>query len=405
MSTENKFVGAAIADLHMNAIPIENLERELAIFINRLNKMDNIDLIVFCGDLFHNKIYLNNDWIDLIMRFIHTVVNIAKDRKCKIRMVYGTESHDSNQYDIFQIYETYSSVDFRIIKSVEEETLPGDIRILYLPEEYMEDQGTFYKTYFEKKGFYDYIFGHGVIGEVMTMVHKKSGKKNRLSVPIFGIKDLSRICKGDVFFGHYHVRSGEDNVHYIGSYSRWQHGEEEDKGFYLFEKSGKKYKSDFIVNDLARTYKTYTFGYDYSLFHTKTDDELQNQLLTIKNLVELNKYDFIRLIFNIPEDYENPEFLIGLLKKTLSKYKNVNSDFVNGYVAKKRNIDKEKLDEFLNKYDYIIKNKDTSVEGISNVLSTYIQDKYDRLIEPKTLKSYLTQKLESVLSEDSDVDE
>ena len=97
--------GVCIADLHINAIPIENLNKELPLFINTLDKMENLDIIVFCGDLFDEKIYLNNDWVDLIMRFINTVVKIAKKKKSVIRMVYGTESHESDQYGIFDIYK------------------------------------------------------------------------------------------------------------------------------------------------------------------------------------------------------------------------------------------------------------------------------------------------------------
>ena len=136
------------------------------------------------------------------------------------------------------------------------------------------------------------------------MVKRQTTKKKRLSTPIFTSKELSNICKGDVFFGHYHIHSGSDNVHYIGSYSRWQQGEEEDKGFYTFSKDKNKYKKKFIINHDARTYKTYMFGYDYKLFHTQNEDDFQKELSTIKNLMELDKYDYLRFIFNIPEDYE-----------------------------------------------------------------------------------------------------
>ena len=56
--------GVCIADLHIDAIPIENLNKELKIFTDTLVKMDKLDLIVFCGDLFDKKIFLNNSWVD-----------------------------------------------------------------------------------------------------------------------------------------------------------------------------------------------------------------------------------------------------------------------------------------------------------------------------------------------------
>ena len=388
--------GVCIADLHINAIPIENLNKELPLFINTLDKMENLDIIVFCGDLFDEKIYLNNDWVDLIMRFINTVVKIAKKKKSVIRMVYGTESHESDQYGIFDIYKMDPEIDFDVIYSVTEETIKG-CNILYLPEEYMTDKREYYKEYFGKEKYYDYVFGHGVIQEVMTMVKRQTTKKKRLSTPIFTSKELSNICKGDVFFGHYHIHSGSDNVHYIGSYSRWQQGEEEDKGFYTFSKDKNKYKKKFIINHDARTYKTYMFGYDYKLFHTQNEDDFQKELSTIKNLMELDKYDYLRFIFNIPEDYENPEFLMNVIKKMAANHKNVNCSFIHGYISKKMHADKEVLDEFINKYNYLITNTDTKVE---DKISMYIQDKYEKYISPETIKKYLELKIEDILSEE-----
>ena len=388
--------GVCIADLHINAIPIENLNKELPLFINTLDKMENLDIIVFCGDLFDEKIYLNNDWVDLIMRFINTVVKIAKKKKSVIRMVYGTESHESDQYGIFDIYKMDPEIDFDVIYSVTEETIKG-CNILYLPEEYMTDKREYYKEYFGKEKYYDYVFGHGVIQEVMTMLKRQTTKKKRLSTPIFTSKGLSNICKGDVFFGHYHIHSGSDNVHYIGSYSIWQQGEEEDKGFYTFSKDKNKYKKKFIINHDARTYKTYMFGYDYKLFHTQNEDDFQKELSTIKNLMELDKYDYLRFIFNIPEDYENPEFLMNVIKKMAANHKNVNCSFINGYISKKMHADKEVLDEFINKYNYLITNTDTKVE---DKISMYIQDKYEKYISPETIKKYLELKIEDILSEE-----
>ena len=53
-------------------------------------------------------------------------------------------------------------------------------------------------TEINKENEYDYVFGHGVIQEVMTMVKRKSTKNKRITTPIFTTKELSSICKGDV---------------------------------------------------------------------------------------------------------------------------------------------------------------------------------------------------------------
>ena len=59
-------------------------------------------------------------------------------------MVYGTESHESDQYGILDIYKMAKDLDFDVIYKVTEETI-GDMNILYLPEEYMEDKSKYYE--------------------------------------------------------------------------------------------------------------------------------------------------------------------------------------------------------------------------------------------------------------------
>ena len=66
--------------------------------------------------------------------------------------------------------------------------------------------------------------------EAATQIENKSS--NRKSVPVFSTAELRRICKGQVYFGHYHINTDLDDIYYVGSFTRWQFGEEGRKGFY-----------------------------------------------------------------------------------------------------------------------------------------------------------------------------
>ena len=57
------------------------------------------------------------------------LIDAIKPFGAKLRIVYGTESHECNQYDVLSMMSLYD--DIRIIKTVEtEELLPG-LNILY----------------------------------------------------------------------------------------------------------------------------------------------------------------------------------------------------------------------------------------------------------------------------------
>ena len=119
--------------------------------------------------------------------------------------MYGTESHECNQYDILSLLKIYDKI--RVIKQVtEEELLPG-LNVLYLPEEHILDKKEYYKEFFEEDQKYDYIFGHGIIREAMkeAAVQNDTSSDKRKKVPVFSTAEFRRICKGQTYFGHYHV--------------------------------------------------------------------------------------------------------------------------------------------------------------------------------------------------------
>ncbi len=384
-----KYNGIVISDIHFGASDVESLKKELIeVFLYYLENMKKIDFIIIDGDYFDHKIYLNEKASYYALSFMDKLVSICKEHNCPIRLIYGTESHEVNQYGIFSMYKEDKDLDFKVIYTVEEEELLPGMNVLYLPEEHIYSKKEYYKEYFENKNKYDYVFGHGVIQEVMTHVTRNSTKKesDRKKTPVFSSAEFLDICKGQVYFGHYHINTNiNDKIFYVGSFSRWCHGEMQPKGFYhiTYDKDKEKYTQKFIENYLAKKYITYTYGYNSSVMNSEED--LLDELNKKDKLINIEESDHVCYVFNIPENHPNPEFIINILNERYKFNENVKVNITNGYVEKKRKVNKERLDSVINEFPMVF---DKSVQ-IEDKVYYYIKKKYDRDIEESHIKKYL----------------
>lgn len=388
-----KYKGLVIADIHIGAFSIEKLYQEFTYrFIEYIKNMKRIDFIIFAGDLFDHKLFLNQKESYYAYRMIQEMIEVCP-KDIKIRFVYGTESHECGQYSIFS---TIQNTDIKIIKTVEEEELFPDCKVLYLPEEYCYDKKDYYKKYFEKEKEYDYIFGHGIIREAMKMAavsNDNSGKK-RKKVPSFTTAELNHMCKGQTFFGHYHVHTEMDDVYYVGSFSRWKYGEEEDKGFYEISYDTEKntYNENFVINDLAPIYRTMRYGYKNNLF--KDMDSLEKGMTGIEKMIKNDVMDHMRFMFNIPTEAENPEFMMEYIQKRFKFDENIKIEFENGYIKEKKKKQSEKIKEENDKYAFIF-DKNMKFE---NKVAYFISIEYDKKINIENISNYLYKPLNEILS-------
>ena len=190
-----KYNGIVFADLHVGAMNLEQLHEEyVEMLINRIKEKNKLDFLIIAGDFFDHKFYLNDKESIMAYYMLNELIEACKEKKCKIRIVYGTESHECNQYDILSNIDAYDDV--KVIKSVEEEELLPNMNVLYLPEEHIVNKKEYYKDYFQNINKYDYIFGHGVIREVMheISIHIKENdeKSKRKAVPVFNTAELNK---------------------------------------------------------------------------------------------------------------------------------------------------------------------------------------------------------------------
>lgn len=142
---EKVYVGALIADVHVGALDAHELYFQLnEVFIKTIKELPVLDFIVICGDLIDKKISMNSQHATILLNFISDIKDIIKSKEnpVKLRILKGTESHDNRQLEV--LHSVLQGIDYKIINEVEEEYLFEDFKVLYIPEEYMEDMDEYY---------------------------------------------------------------------------------------------------------------------------------------------------------------------------------------------------------------------------------------------------------------------
>ena len=298
----DNFVTAFIADIHFGALNANSLYHQLEEKFLKVIDGKMIDMVVIGGDFFHHIITMNYSTSHLSIIFMKNLVECCIKNKIKyIRVIQGTISHDNNQLNNFRIYENRVDVSFKIIVTVTEEILAEGIKILYIPEEYMKNPAEYYQDYFDMEKKYDFIFGHGMVKEVAFIAKEQLSENTMSKAPVFDTKELINVCKGPIYFGHIHTFTNiKNHLFYPGSFSRFRHGEEEPKGWFLNVYNTKihKYIHEFVKNTLAPEYNTVTVSLN------KTTKENPDEIISIINNVT-SKSDQVRvlLVFTDNDDY------------------------------------------------------------------------------------------------------
>lgn len=398
----SKYVGVVISDIHVGAFSLKQLRKEFdEIFLRYVKEMPKLDFMVICGDFFDHKFYLRDEETTIAHSMLEDILSLCKEKNAALRIVYGTEGHECGQYEVVKVLSDYDN--FRVIRFAEEEELLPGMKVLYLPEEQILDKNEYYKYFFKENDKYDYVFGHGIIREFMkeaaaTLDEKdaSSSSQKRTKVPVFSSAELEKICKGQVYFGHYHcMRNINDKVFYVGSFSRWQFGEDDPKGFFEISCNieKEKYKNTFIENTMAEVYRTLTYGFNSEIF--KSDEKLMDAFKMIDGILENKILNHVKCVFNIPETVDNPEGLLNTIKEHYRFKDNIKTDIVHGYIEKRREQQKEQIDTENEKYSFI---EDESIP-LEEQCSRFIAIEYNQNLDSDTIGMYLYNTLNHILTE------
>lgn len=338
------------------------------------------DLLVILGDYFDRLFKVNEEYVALAINVMSYIIRSCSKCKTKIRIVYGTESHEMNQYRLFNYHITSSHIDMKIFDTVtEEETLPG-MKFLYIPEEYVDDKHSHYKKQLYSGKKYDFIFGHGIIVDGMpkTISYDTASKSKEKQVPRFKSGELAEVA-GMTVFGHFHCHVDiGNNVYYLGSLFRNSFGEEAPKGYGIIEDD----KFKFIENKQAYVFKTCEFDPSSKVF-----DGLDSMVREINKIKEDNKEILngekpgkIRIIFKAPSNID-PSFRENL-KDVLFHDKNISP--VIKEAAEEISINDD--GDVDHEWDFII---DPSLPVLDKIQQFMIK-KYDYHMSMESLSKYLS---------------
>lgn len=315
------------------------------------------DLVVILGDYFDKLFKTNEVFTNLAINVMSYLVRACIKNNTKIRIIYGTESHEMNQYGLFNFHLTSDDVDIKIFDTVtEEETLPGT-KILYIPEEHIYDKYEYYSKYLYNDKHYNYIFGHGIVEDGLPKnmaLNISISKSNEKQVPRFKSGEFSSISDITVF-GHYHCYTNiSDNVYYLGSLFRDSFGEEIPKGYGIIEDN----KFNFIENKEAYVYNTYYFDESSEIY--KSPNNIVKEIKKIKeknaDIFENKKKGKIRLSFKLPDDIS--ETFKETLRSILFNDKLISIDIT------EKNVDDTVTDDEEDELEFVLDNSLSIIDKI-----------------------------------------
>lgn len=374
---------SVISDIHFGAFDAEMLFNELnEEFLKPLSKKDKLDLVVITGDYYDKKISQNSKHARYSTLFFTSLVNICIEKNAKLRIIQGTESHDNDQLELLKIIAKDYNCDIKIIYNVEKEEIFKDFKVLYIPEEYVVNKDEYYAEYFNDN--YNMIFGHGMVQEVAFCALSQESAVTMSKAPIFNTDLFRVICKGPVVFGHIHTpQTIKDTVYYVGSFSRWTFGEEENKGYcdISYNLDNDYYEVDYKENKLARQFDTIEISPSNDFFNKN----IEEQLNFIHNMTYVSQAHFIRLIINLPMDYSNERLLTEMVKDTFSRHKNIKILIRSNSKIKTKVEIEDKINKLMDKYGFMF---DKSIY-YDEKICRYIQEKYGKNIPIEKIRNYI----------------
>ena len=380
----SKYKIFTISDIHIGASDDELLYNQLDKYFFSKIEIDKPDLVVVCGDISHDKLSMNSIGGKTYLHFAKRLMQLCSVYNIKLRILMGTRSHDKDQLEIFEIEKKYleDDIDMKIFRTVSSEKIFDDLEVLYVPEEYVSDKDEYYKEYLSNE--YDFIFMHGLVTDAAIIAKHQESETTHLKAPIFRTEELIDITRGCVVSGHIHGHSiFKEKFYYIGSFTRWHFGEEETKGYliYDYDTEDNSYKTTFIENKDAPIYLTINLTEKSDIFNKDVYRALED-LIRIKNSL---KYTKLRFKIEIPQDYKSTKLFTDSVRELFNLDKNIVVLIKATARDKHEKKVKEQIETLMKMYDYIFNDSVLPEEKISR----FIKTKFNKDISKETITKYI----------------
>ena len=344
----------ATADYHWGAMDADRQLRESQFILDYITS-NKVDLFVICGDYFDHRLLVNSKSAINAIAFMKALINIAEDKKFKIVVMQGTESHDFDQLEAFRSFENEY---FRIFKETTvDETLPG-LYCLYAP-----DENTISNEYYVKyinmfnEHDLDIMFFHGTF-DVNAIGRTLADQVPNVLFDYSFFNQKTKLMVG----GHWHNGDSYGNMYYTRSPYRWRFEEDLPKGFIHinYDTNTKKYKLN------TDTEKYYTFYVDTSLY---TNINQYSVLLSdVKRMMQDTEH--IRIKISITDEKELNNSCIDNLINEFQSSKQVKVVTDNKLAKQVRQKHIEENNEYADKFKYIFDNNNS----LSTIYKKFIFD-------------------------------
>lgn len=340
------------ADKHWGVMKPEDQYRSSYI-IKQFLASYPIDLYVNLGDFFETKLLLNSKASVYAVRDFTEKVMICGARGIPVRAIKGTKSHDYDQWNIFDNLMHDESLNFRYFATCTvEETLPG-LRIWYGPEEnvnFTEYVNMYCDLLLDRTIHMGAL--HGNFDKIMPSIAIKAAEADKTSTQlIYRYDELADIVHGPLVAGHWHDGDAHEHLSYVGSYDRWKFGEDEPKGFAIYEYNTdtEEYRFVKVPNIMAGNYKTYEVF--TSLY--KSVKEYKLLVDAVRATLEADSRIQVRILVKIDYLYPDTEQQLENLKFRFANEKRVKFTVVNQVRSETKKKEREVIQRLDNEFSYV----------------------------------------------------
>ena len=386
-----------MADLHWGAIDPDEYWCEILdgilSYLDNLSAEERLDYIIIAGDLFDTKEMFSSYVTKKVIDFVHYLLMYCMDSRwsTKVIMLEGTRTHDNFQPEMIQhIFSKEIWIEDRIevYNTVASIKTDNGASILFIPEEYISDQESYYAKYFKPGIHYDLIVGHGMIDKIWY-AKKDNDALNELtkhmSAPVFKVDELLEHCTR-CYFGHVHMNKSYGDggrFSYIGPYSNWEFGKSTKVGFYhvkINTKTG-EVTDTYIENTNAKNYPTVAMKISDNMSLTELNDRVDTIIANV--YATTSNVGKVRLIVVLSQTIETWQTMKDFLVSKCGDMPNLK--FVLQLEEDNSNEDTTTDDEEKSSKKYLF---DHSID-ITHRIQTFIRNKSGRDIPIETIEKYL----------------